>query len=1307
MSWTPRVTANGRDGLSTWDSVAATGQFEVDGTVTWPNSCAVTNWIAMIAFPSAGLRPKCVQSTGSATGVTSINTYSQAFAADVVAGNLIVVDIAFNAASPTGTNCFVTDSLGGYYFPVFAGYAAASADFLCCWIGRAKASGPLLIEISQYGASPSPFQAISVAIHEYSGVAGGPATYSFSGTADGTHGYLTAVTPAVPAWVNDCFAEISTPGGLQQITTVFGPGTLGTPSIVLPAGVYTGVVVSPPETWGFVFSPTAATGSGASLVSAGVWALEAANLLNSATVMLTVSSPPPPLMHLIGASEPLCLGPVPDQSGGGNASCFPAWLAINEPGSNAPFGGKYYPALTQRVLAHNFDGVWTWDGISLGIGDQLAAVSQTYTGSQDMLGGIVALRGPSPGFVQGAGSASAANVDVGTFTQAFASGNATGNCLVVDVFGLLDVPDTFAISDSAGNTYVQVYFENTGSFGGGDCWSTFVALNCAAGANTVTITVNGIGSNKAQDWAIAVHEYSGVLTAGAVDSFGVDHVLAATNASAINLNVTTTGTAELIHVAVFTHQYNVAVTTIAVSPNGPGGWVDQSHRLHMAEQATFSWIVKQRGTAKIPLIIAADDPYRPTTGAQVCLWDITAIANFEVFSGTIDDWEIKWLGQNGDRTIELTCVSFESIFDELRTPEMLFIDQTAGFIFTILAARAVGAPVSLGAVGPGVTISSFLVSDYPTTADAFTRLATLSEYVWGIDPGTAELYFTPPDVTPAPFTLVSEDVLWEQFTLKEERHDYRNRQIIKVNSNAAVQSSEYFVGVGQLAFTLLRPVDQVTAAWVTQNIQNSATGTFSGQPSPGDTVSFTYASGGGGGFTWVANNTYFVGAIIVDPAGNVQRATIAAAGTASGATQPTWKENYGDITTDFTMSWTCEGPAGFGSSIAALYTFVAVLDNTQFGQVLIDPSGVAGTAQNLADAINSIQSLAGITFSLPTWENPLVNADEPAGASTIVVRNKAAGAAFVAGLAWTGTAFSFNKAVTFGGVTTFGTITVNVGIQGQTSGGSGPTLVYTPGSDQVSLATPLNSGSNLAVQYLAQNAGYIQVEDTAQVILRALIEQSTGKYQQTSSDDNALTLFEGLQLAQQQLAAYGVIPGTFEFTSFQPGLYVGQVLAIAMSEPGGAGGMAALVNGNWFIREINAEMVPIFDEFGTAFIPHAGHYRYTIQCINVTQIGDWLDFWEGLSGGGGSASGQALFPGGGSLGPPSGGGNGFTSAFTAVAGTPLAITHGLNTLSVIAMAYDGSGNQMLFGALTVTSANVITVTFGIGFTGSICILGVA
>ncbi len=684
----------------------------------------------------------------------------------------------------------------------------------------------------------------------------------------------------------------------------------------------------------------------------------------------------------------------------------------------------------------------------------------------------------------------------------------------------------------------------------------------------------------------------------------------------------------------------------SLSPFVPNTWTDQSHYLHTTESITFSWIARQRGTAKVPLYIAGDDDYMPTIGSQVCLWDITEDADYEVFSGTIDDFEVKWLGINGDRIVTMTCVSLEQVFDTIRLPALRFSDKTAGFIFTALFEYAAGGPVTLGTVDDGVTIAEFVIADFPSIAEMFTRLATESQFVWGVDPGTGTLYFHAPETTPSPFTLDSEAVLWEQMTLKEERHDYRNRQILKPNTNAAILSKELFSGSAQSSFTMLRPVQQITNAWLTQNRQNFATGTFTGQPSVGDVISFK-TPGSGSTYNWSAGGTYAVGAIIIDSNGFIQKVTTSVGVT--GGTEPAWIEIYGQITQDNLVQWQNQGPSGFQNGDLADYTFVDSLEgyfgpgglwpitadnptgqvpaNAQFGLVLIGDT-LADTIQNLADAINAIQTLAGVTFSLATWENPVVNADTPAGATTIIVRNKAAEASYITALDKVCANFSWSSPVTEGGLTTFGTVVITFGQAGQTTGGSVFTIVYTPGSPIIQSATPLQPGNYLQIEYLATNAGFVQVEDTAQVLQRAAIEGGTGLYQQSSSDDTAVSLPVALQLAQQQLAAFVVIPKTFEFTTMRAGLYVGQILDIVLSNPSDA---PALINASWFIQEIQAEVIPVYGEDGASdrWLPGGGHFRYTVTCIDVAQIGSWIDFWLGLGGGG---SGSSVNGSGGALG---------------------------------------------------------------------------
>jgi hypothetical protein len=685
-----------------------------------------------------------------------------------------------------------------------------------------------------------------------------------------------------------------------------------------------------------------------------------------------------------------------------------------------------------------------------------------------------------------------------------------------------------------------------------------------------------------------------------------------------------------------------------LSPITANEWVDQSERLHLPQPPSVSQVVRQRGKATIPLRVAADDDYSPTIGSQICVWDKTLDdGNFEIFTGTIDDYEIGPLGNDGFRVITVTAVSLEQVFDTIRLKtSKLYENKTCAEIIADMLGDYPTLPVAAGTIDAGVTQASMYLSDYPTYSEVFDRLATLSQFIWGVDPATQQLYFHEPNVEATPFTLHSSEVLWEQLTFKEERHDYRNQQILQANSNAAIQSAELFAGAGQKSFTTLRPIGQITNAWITKNTQNFATGNFTGQPAAGDTASVNYPTAGTG-YNWAPAGTYAVGAIIIDSNGYVQKCVVS--GGVTGATEPDWIEILGENTTDNLVQWENQGQSGFASGQLTVYRFVEELDNTQFGDVLIG-ADVDATIQNLVDAINANRDTAGVAFSLPTWENPLVNAEVTSGTS-LTVRNKPAGQGYVAGLASTGTAFSWSADLTDGGITTFGTDVITFGVKGQTTGGSIFTIVYTPGSAIVESATPLNAGTSLQVQYLASDAGYVRVEDSAAVTERGRIEQGTGSYQQTSSDDTALSMPDALQLAQQQLEAYGTIPETLVFTIFKPGCYCGQVLDVSLEDPEYA---QSIINGQWFVQGIEATMIPVGDldeSQPESFLPDAGRYKYTITCINVSQIGDWIDFWEQM--GGGSGGGGAYYPGGGALGDSSnasqvGGVNAQTANYSAV-----------------------------------------------------------
>ena len=772
---------------------------------------------------------------------------------------------------------------------------------------------------------------------------------------------------------------------------------------------------------------------------------------------------------------------------------------------------------------------------------------------------------------------------------------------------------------------------------------------------------------------------------------------------------------DVVTMSPFTTSY-VDHSNLLAAGSGPTG-------LGGSERSGFSMMIRQRGTANIALSIPASDPYQPTLGTQIFLFDIDdAGIQYTVFAGTIDNVQTSWWGQNGDRLVVLSCVTYESVYDQIRIPGRLYQNQTAGFIFADLAALAFGSPLTVGAIQDGPTIDSFLIEDAPTIAECFDKLCTqnANQFIWWVDPGTLTVNFCPPGYFSASWNPQAKDVIWENFAIKPDRHDFRDRQIIKLDYDAFGRSDEVFAGAGQKAFTLRNPVHDVTNAWITQNTANHATGTFTGLPNPGDTITVSFPTSGSI-YNWSANSPYFLGQQIIDSGNHLQQVSsvnaglgypgVPNSGKSSGST-PSWNHS-GGYTQDYGVTWQDKGAIGSALYVVATYVWVNTIDNTQPNQVLI--GGSAGDcAQNLCDAINAAsqyqyvvsasplvttQKGDGATVSLPTWENRLINCDQPAGSATITIRNKYVGVGFVAALSESCANFSWSASQTSGGNTTFGTSSISVGLTTAQAGGGGasnlPTLAYLPGTNTVYLSSPLNSGTYLAVEYHRIDGQLIAVEDTPLVVQRAQIEASTGKYQASSSDSTA-TQWQGLYEAQQALQAFSPIPEMLEFVTMRPGIQANMGITFGFSMPQGPD----LSSTSWIVQEIEGEWIPSPNGLG----PGLGHFRYTVRCVNIAQIGSYLDFWKNMGGGGGSASATPAFNGTPApAAPPAGGVQKYTTSWTSQ--TSVTVTHNLGTTAVIVQVYDGSGNQVIPQNIAATSTTVVTLTFGAAFTGSVVVIG--
>jgi hypothetical protein len=607
-----------------------------------------------------------------------------------------------------------------------------------------------------------------------------------------------------------------------------------------------------------------------------------------------------------------------------------------------------------------------------------------------------------------------------------------------------------------------------------------------------------------------------------------------------------------------------------------GGMVDESRRLHYGEgpkglggQETTDvhTMLKQRGTANIAVNVKAGDNWQPQKGWQIFLYDVSENDQDCVFAGTIETVQTSWWGDNGDRLLALSCTSFEQCADVVRVyPGRLYQSQTAGYIFADLLSLLAGSPIVAGNISAGPVVDTFLVDGFPTVADCWNKLCQLEavQFVWTIDPGSQQVNFGAPGLQPSPFTVQEQDVLYDAFDLVSTRQDFRDRQILTLEADAFGRSAQLFIGKNQTSFVLQHPVKDITNAWITNNTQNTAIGTMTGQPSSGDSVTISYPTAGSI-YNWAANSQYAVGQIIIDPNGHTQKVTTSVAiGNTyglSGTGQPSWNDN-GGVTVDNQLRWTDQGILAFGPYQAGVYTFVDLIDNTQWGQVLIMAS-VAQTLQNLVDAINAQDTYAGpplyataqmgkgYGFSYPTWENTLVSADTPVSGK-FTLRNKYAGQGFVAALSSSSAVFSWDRAQTSGGKTTFGTQSISVGpATAQVQG-----LSYTPGSQVVTLFSPLNASigsgvaTNLAVEYHRLDGDAIIVEDTPLVNARASIEAGTGKYQAITSDTSA-SQGQGLIEANNALSAYKIMPETLEFQTFRPGIKINQLLNFGFNMPYG------------------------------------------------------------------------------------------------------------------------------------------------------------
>jgi hypothetical protein len=729
-----------------------------------------------------------------------------------------------------------------------------------------------------------------------------------------------------------------------------------------------------------------------------------------------------------------------------------------------------------------------------------------------------------------------------------------------------------------------------------------------------------------------------------------------------------------------------------VIDDGPG-YTDRTGYLSFSEeheQHSFSQEIGKRSTAKVPLRIMAGDSYLSTVtdlndivGVQVFLYDQTSSGAVALFCGTVDSVDVTWDGQEGYRICTLTLVSFEQCFDVIYPtpiPYGPYINQTCGSIVRqLIATYATAAPVVIGIVQDGPTIPAFYIDGRTRLSDMIKNLATQANFISGVYPASQSFYFCAPNAIGAPFTLdANTPVVWETFKLTFNRQDFRDRQMLDASYIAFSDSAQLFAGnnTGGQQFYVNAPVDSITGAFQLKNTQNTAHGTFSGQPSPGDSITI-----GDQLPSWAPTTLYGDPSAIIDSNGHQQVIGSGYSGTqfgTSGGSAPPWNKT-GGLTPDGSCVWLDIGPT------LAAYTFVTSLDNRQWGQVIIGTT-VAQTLYNLVDAINCNLATRGSAFSYPTWEHFVVNAGVASG-TQINVNAKQSGVSPNAGLYSNCPNFTWSATHMSGGTSPGGVVSLSSGLAGIDASAQ---VLYTQGSRTIVTAPfyAVPNGWSIQINYQRVAGNLVVCEDTALVMQRAAIENGSGEFHQVTSDTSVANAAQLLQECQGALAAFSTIPQELDLDIFQPGLLPGQ--AITVNLPDYPAGIAALINTapgppaiGWIILEIDAKFIPKKPWMGIPDVGPTGHFQFSFKLINFSQIGTWLDFWEGLGGGGGSGSGIS-----GAVSGNNGGGG----------SSSLIVPYGVPVIAGIATPDASKGFNLLI--LTTMTGNV-TIIKPINYTTSI------
>jgi RHS repeat-associated protein len=502
------VNFGSSQGTVTFNGVAATPTNWSPNSITVPVPAGATtgNVVVTVAgIPSNGvnfvvLTPgnpiTLVQHTSKDGSTTASSTL--AFASNNSAGNWIGVCIRAGAADETFT---VTDSLGNTYRQALWVNETGSGNTLAIFYAENIAPGANTITVSDTASAPLRFAAL-----EYAGVA--------------TVNSLDVVASAIGNSTTPNSGNATTTGNgdlllgaiLSANGATYAAGTDYTAEEYVPTAPNTTLIVE--DSRQSLDGPAVAS---ATLAASDFWAAALASFR--------------PASAGVGVA-PTITGLNPETGTSGTV--------VTIAGSN--FGA------TQGTSTVKFNGI-TATPTSWGAGSiAVPAPTGVTTGYVVVTVGGIASNGVTFAVTSGGGGggphpwshvqSTARNAGGRRNALAFGSANLAGDLIIAEV----DWPsgsNFTSISDSRGNTYIQIGTEHT-STGVGIKSRLYYAKNIAAGSNTVTTVVSGFPAYH----ELYLHEYSGVDTSNPLDSFSEN---ANNGTSFTSGNLTTTGNNELLY----------------------------------------------------------------------------------------------------------------------------------------------------------------------------------------------------------------------------------------------------------------------------------------------------------------------------------------------------------------------------------------------------------------------------------------------------------------------------------------------------------------------------------------------------------------------------------------------------------------------------------------------------------------------------------------------------------------------------------------------------------------------------------------